>query len=1043
MKMDMFKNRSVSKKKSGELDERNRNEMDEIVTGISNIGASSKNKSIDHILDSDDESGGMVFLDDDENMADGGGGGWDPDSASTSMYNPSEAQVPTSQLQSRARNADEVEDAVVAAANSPFCSVPVHKPLTNAIQAPCVSDEMKALPTSRRKGATVDDDYEEDEDNDDDDEDKSGGGSDSGSDYTDDEHEGEAGYKPGGYHPVKVGEVYNQRYVVIKKLGWGHFSTVWMVKDRKIIATGGDAALKNQFFALKVQKSAEHYTDAAMDEVELLDCVASERKQCESSLLLDCVDPDGVSSKDMVVYSKHVASLHDSFFHTGPNGRHMCMVFTMLGCNLLGVIKAFNYRGIPMPVVKRFVKGICMGLDFLHRKCNIIHTDLKPENVLLQFPNQIAPAEKEPPEMEEQQQQRNPLGMSIVELELALKDPNLLPDERRRIKDRINKRKQKEENGADGVDEGESYDDHDEDTGAEEGNGDVASVSLLSDVEMERMVGNVSGDKLGPDSHARVMQRLPHSAFVVCNFGQQQISPDSKLNRIMQNDVIVSRPSVADFEAYMRNERQNGDGVATIAFLVRAYTPEEELADNVSVALGKGTWEPSKETNATREWRCELLIKKEGQTSAVTTMLRLTQKSRKDLDISDRQLFSDVAQLISANLGGEDNDADLPELPVGVSQRSNRSPSFSMFTVEFPVKSTFVALSFIESRLPGVVFMTYRREEGIPQLDTIVFGRKGDVICSHPLAMKIKDDGLDPSSANPVASCLIGFDLRLVKEFSARPPASEDGDYSFELSGSNMEKVASWWNARNPIQARVRSFLGVDPSTEFANIPGYDLKKGGIVANGIDSHYMEGEKIVSSDMYGPFSSTKANLQRASHQPDLKDVNMLQRCRAVVVDLGNACWTHRHFSEDIQTRQYRSPEVLIGAEYDTSADIWSLACVTFELLTGDLLFDPRAGDEYDRDEDHLAMFQELLGKMPKRLALNGKYSKKFFDRKGTLKHIKQLKYWPVQDVLREKYHFSKEDADAVAAFMKPLLEFEPKQRATALDALRSDWLKDVK
>jgi hypothetical protein len=38
-----------------------------------------------------------------------------------------------------------------------------------------------------------------------------GHGSDSAEDYTDDEDEGESGYKPGGYHPVKIGEVYNQR----------------------------------------------------------------------------------------------------------------------------------------------------------------------------------------------------------------------------------------------------------------------------------------------------------------------------------------------------------------------------------------------------------------------------------------------------------------------------------------------------------------------------------------------------------------------------------------------------------------------------------------------------------------------------------------------------------------------------------------------------------------------------------------------------------------------------------------------------------------
>lgn len=121
-------------------------------------------------------------------------------------------------------------------------------------------------------------------------------------------------------------------------------------------------------------------------------------------------------------------------------------------------------------------------------------------------------------------------------------------------------------------------------------------------------------------------------------------------------------------------------------------------------------------------------------------------------------------------------------------------------------------------------------------------------------------------------------------------------------------------------------------------------------------------------------------------------------------------------------------------------MWSLGCMTFELLTGDLLFDPRAGEDYDRDEDHLAMFQELLGKMPKRLALDGKYSKQFFDKKGDLKHIKTLKFWPIVDVLVEKYHFSAEDAKDISDFMKPLLDFDPKTRQTASDALQSKWLR---
>ena len=56
-----------------------------------------------------------------------------------------------------------------------------------------------------------------------------------------------------------------------------------------------------------------------------------------------------------------------------------------------------------------------------------------------------------------------------------------------------------------------------------------------------------------------------------------------------------------------------------------------------------------------------------------------------------------------------------------------------------------------------------------------------------------------------------------------------------------------------------------------------------------------------------------------------------------------------FTSDIQTRQYRCPEVLLGARYSTSADMWSFACLVFELATGDVLFDPRSGPNFGRDE----------------------------------------------------------------------------------------------
>jgi serine/threonine-protein kinase SRPK3 len=45
------------------------------------------------------------------------------------------------------------------------------------------------------------------------------------------EDEGIADYKIGGYHPVHIGEVMVERYVILQKLGWGHFSTVWLARD--------------------------------------------------------------------------------------------------------------------------------------------------------------------------------------------------------------------------------------------------------------------------------------------------------------------------------------------------------------------------------------------------------------------------------------------------------------------------------------------------------------------------------------------------------------------------------------------------------------------------------------------------------------------------------------------------------------------------------------------------------------------------------------------------------------------------------------------
>lgn len=489
-------------------------------------------------------------------------------------------------------------------------------------------------------------------------------------------------YKPGGYHPVYVGELYKDgRYQIVRKLGWGHFSTVWLAKDTQN---------NTKHVAMKVVRSAPHYTDAALDEISLLKRVVS-------------ANPNHPGRA-------YVVSLLDSFRHNGPNGSHVCMVFEVLGENLLGLIKRYHYKGIPKVLVKQITKQVLLGLDYLHRECGIIHTDLKPENVLIEI-------------------------------------------------------------------------------------GDVESIVQKLQQEEEE---------------------------------EEQKKRQAKAKR---------RAS----EAHIHGEKDRRVG---------------------------------------------------------------RRPRRRSVITGSRPLPSPL----------------------------RTSSNGSYFNIDFSMSPAFTSDA----------------------------------------------DSATPSALNSAASSAATSKAPVPKPDTVEGPLS-----SFSTMKENIEAKDSL------------------PSTRASSSRSSSREKSGTTA--------------------------------------LDENLIT---VKIADLGNACWTNRHFSNDIQTRQYRSPEVLLGSNWGASADIWSMGCLVFELLNGDYLFDPHSGEKYGKDDDHIAQIIELLGRMSSQVMLTGQWTSEYFNRWGELRNIQKLRPRSLVEVLKE-YHYSNEEAEMLASFLLPMLELNPKRRADAGGMSNHPWLRDAK
>lgn len=123
--------------------------------------------------------------------------------------------------------------------------------------------------------------------------------------------------------------------------------------------------------------------------------------------------------------------------------------------------------------------------------------------------------------------------------------------------------------------------------------------------------------------------------------------------------------------------------------------------------------------------------------------------------------------------------------------------------------------------------------------------------------------------------------------------------------------------------------------------------------------------------------------------DLKPENILlcnpKRSAIKIIDFGSSCQLGQRLYQYIQSRFYRSPEVLLGLPYDMAIDIWSLGCILVEMHTGEPLFNGH--NEFDQ----MNKIVEVLGIPPAHMLEQGSKSKRYFDRypDGTWQ-IKRLK-----------------------------------------------------
>ncbi|XP_051975872.1 dual specificity tyrosine-phosphorylation-regulated kinase 4-like isoform X2 [Xyrauchen texanus] len=173
--------------------------------------------------------------------------------------------------------------------------------------------------------------------------------------------------------------------------------------------------------------------------------------------------------------------------------------------------------------------------------------------------------------------------------------------------------------------------------------------------------------------------------------------------------------------------------------------------------------------------------------------------------------------------------------------------------------------------------------------------------------------------------------------------------------------------------------------------------------------------------------------------DLKPENILLSKRGQgnvkVVDFGSSCYEQQRVYTYIQSRFYRSPEVILGHPYSMAIDMWSLGCILAELYTGYPLLPGES------EVEQIACIMEIMGLPPNDFVQTASRRRLFFDSKGNPRNITNSKGKKRRPNSKDLASVLKTNDPLFLDFIRRCLVWDPSKRMTPDEGMQHEWIHE--